>query len=218
MRRPNLAKVKPYISNLFPNNAIPTSRISPVGQKILSYYPDVNAPGINNNFVAAGNLGRYYYEQPMVRWDHVFGSNDKFYSLFTFQQGHEYRSSTGFPKPAATGNTNNERNDKNIIADWTHVVSPTAVLDIRASFGRFVQTTPGFSDFSINAKTLGMTGFVPAPTSPGDVAPSITLGNYNGPILSGATAYSWNSYNQYNFTPSVTMNRGNHTIRAPASK
>jgi hypothetical protein len=203
-----------YISNPFPGNVIPSSRISPVGAKILSYFPDVNAPGINNNFVAAGNLGRYWYNQPMFRWDHNMGANDKFYTLFTYQQGHEYRSSTGFPKPAATGNTNNERNDKNIIADWTHVVSATTVLDVRASFGRFIQTTPGYSDFSINAKTLGMTGFVPAPTSPGDVAPSITLGSYNGPILSGGTAYSWNSYNQYNFTPSLTMTRGSHTVRS----
>jgi hypothetical protein len=203
-----------YIANPFPNNAIPQNRISPIGAKILSYFPDPNGPGINNNFVASGNLGRYYYEQPMFRWDHVFGQNDKFYSLFTFQQGHEYRSSTGFPKPAATGNTNNERNDKNVIADWTHVVSSTTVLDVRASFGRFVQTSPGYSDFSTNAKTLGMTGFVPAPTSPGDVAPSISLGNYSGPILSGGTAFGWSAYNQYNFTPSITTTRGSHTIRA----
>ena len=203
-----------YISNPFPNNVIPQNRISPVGAKILSFYPAPNVGGINNNFVASSNLGRYWYNQPMIRWDHSIGANDKFYALFTYQQGHEYRSSTGFPKPAATGNTNNERNDKNVIADWTHVISPTTVLDVRASFGRFIQTTPGFSDFSINAKTLGMSGFVPAPTSPGDVAPSITLGNYNGPILSGGTAFSWNSYNQYNFTPSVTATRGTHTIRA----
>jgi Carboxypeptidase regulatory-like domain len=202
-----------YISNPFPNNVIPQNRISPIGSKILSYFPTENGPGITNNFIAAGNLGRYWYNQPMVRWDHVFGQNDKFYSLFTFQQGHEYRSSTGFPKPAATGNTNNERNDKNIIVDWTHVMSSAMVFDLRASFGRFVQTTPGYSDFSTNAKTLGMTGFTPSPSSPGDVAPSINLGNYSMPILSGGTAYSWNSYNQFNFTPSVTLTHGSHTLR-----
>lgn len=204
-----------FIANPFPNNVIPQSRISPVGAKILSYFPAENVGGINNNFVAANNLGRYWYNQPMIRWDHVIGANDKFYALFTYQQGHEYRSSTGFPKPAATGNTNNERNDKNVIADWTHVISPTVVLDLRASFGRFIQTTPGYSDFSINAKTLGMTGFTPSPTSPGDVAPSIRLGNYSGPILSSdSNAFSWSSYNQYNFTPSITMTRGSHTLRA----
>jgi hypothetical protein len=204
-----------YIQNPFPGNVIPQNRISPVGAKIVSYFPAENKPGlITQNYVAASNLGRYWYNQPMIRWDHSIGANDKFYALFTYQQGHEYRSIPGFPRPAATGNTNNERNDKNVIADWTHVLSSTTVLDVRASFGRFIQTTPGYSDFSINAKTLGMSGFTPAPTSPGDVAPSITLGNYSAPILSSGTAFSWNSYNQYNFTPSVTTTRGAHAIRA----
>ena len=65
------------IADPFPGNIIPPSRITPAGSKILSYYPTPTGAGLNNNFVAAGNLGRYYYEQPMVRWDHVFGQNDK---------------------------------------------------------------------------------------------------------------------------------------------
>jgi hypothetical protein len=134
---------QPNISNPFPGNVIPASRISPIGAKILSYYPNPTGAGLNQNFVAAGNLGRYYYEQPMVRWDHVFGQNDKLYGVYTGQQGYEYRSTTGFPKPAATGNTNNQRTDQNAIIDYTHVLSPVSVLDIRASYGRFVQATPG---------------------------------------------------------------------------
>ena len=201
------------IANAFPNNVVPTSRISPIGSKILSYFPAPNGTGISNNFIAANNLGRYNYTQPMARWDHNFGDKDKFYFLMTLQDGFEYRSSTGFAPPAATGNTNNERHDKNFIADWTHVLNASTVVDLRASFGRFVQVTPGYSDFSVNAKTLGMTQFIPSPTSPGDVAPSISIGNYSGPILSGGTAFSWSSFNQFNVAPSVTMNRGRHIIR-----
>ena len=203
-----------YIANPFPNNVIPQSRISPVGAKILSYFPPPNGPGINNNFIAAGNLGRYYYNQPMARWDHNFGANDRFYALFTLQEGYEYRSTTGFPRPAATGNTNNQRANRNLILDETHVLSPRAVLDVRASYGRFVQTTPGFSDFTLSAKSLGMTNFTPAPTSPGDVPPSISVGGYSGAILSSSgSAYAWNSYNQYNFTPSLTFSLRKHTLR-----
>lgn len=205
---------QPYISNPFPNNVIPGSRISPVGQKILSYYPAPTGGGINNNYVNAGNLGRYYYEQPMARWDHIFPNNDKLYAVWTFQTGHEYRSTTGFPKPAATGNTNNQRIDHNAILDYTHVLNPRAVLDIRASFGRFVQITPGYSDLTLTAKSLGITNLTPSPNSPGAVPPSISLGDYSGPIFGSSTAFSWSTYNQFNFAPSITLTRGRHTIRA----
>jgi Carboxypeptidase regulatory-like domain len=106
-------------------------------------------------------------------------------------RGYEYRSITGFPKPAATGNTNNQRTDQNAIIDFTHVLSPTKVLDVRASFGRFVQTTPGYSDLSLTAAgTLGMTQMIRSPNSPGPVPPSMNVGDYSGPIFGSGTAYS----------------------------
>ena len=49
---------------------------------------------ISGNFVGNSH-GRYYYEQPMVRWDHVFGDNDKANVVYTYQRGYEYRDSTG---------------------------------------------------------------------------------------------------------------------------
>jgi hypothetical protein len=201
------------IADAFPGNIIPTSRINPSGAKILSYYPAPNGPGINNNFVAAGNLGRYYYEQPMVRWDHVFGQNDKLYGIYTGQTGYEYRSTTGFPRPAATGNTNNERVDQNVIIDYTHVLNASTVLDLRASFGRFVQTTPGYSDPSLKSSdVIGLT-LPRSANSPGPVPPSINLGDYNGPIFGSGTAYSWSANNQWNFAPSITTSRGRHSLR-----
>ena len=202
------------IADAFPGNVIPNSRISPAGAKILSYYPAPTGGGINNNFVAAGNLGRYYYEQPIARWDHVFGPNDKLYGTYTGQQGYEYRSTTGFPRPAATGNTNNNRTDQNAIADYTHVLNASTVLDVRASFGRFVQTTPGYSDLALkSADVIGVT-LPRSANSPGPVPPSINLGDYSGPIFGSGTAYSWSAFNQWNFTPSITTSRGRHSLRA----
>lgn len=197
----------------FPGNVIPLNRISPVGAKIVGFFPTPNTTGLSNNFVAGQNLGRYYYEQPMARYDHVFGPNDKLFAMYTGQQGYEYRSVTGFPRPVATGNTNNQRTDQNAILDETHVFNARAVMDVRLSFGRFIQTTPGFSDFSLTAQSLGMTGLIPSPTSPGPVAPSISVGDYSGALFSGGTAFSWTATNNWNLHPSVTLTRGRHTIR-----
>jgi hypothetical protein len=32
-------------------------------------------------------VGRYIYNQPLFRWDHIFSDNDKFYTLAAFQHG-----------------------------------------------------------------------------------------------------------------------------------
>ncbi|HYP05311.1 MAG TPA: carboxypeptidase regulatory-like domain-containing protein, partial [Bryobacteraceae bacterium] len=205
-----------YISDPFPGNVIPQNRISPIGAKILSYYPLPNTPNpldLNNNFVAKDNLGRYYYNQPMGRWDHVAGSNDKFNLVVTYQKGYEFRSTTGFPKPAATGNTDNRRINLNYIANWTHVVSPTTVVDVRASYGRFTQITPGYNDEAseISSKDIGMTNMIHAPTYK-DAVPAITASGY-GRLFAGDNAISQRVDNQINFTPSVNMTRGRHNIR-----
>jgi hypothetical protein len=49
-----------YIRNPFPNNVIPTSRMSPIGKEILSFFPAPNLPDIVNNY-AAGTGGKYRY-------------------------------------------------------------------------------------------------------------------------------------------------------------
>jgi len=41
-----------YIRDPFPGNAIPQSRMSPIGKKILSYFPAPNYPGQVNNYIA----------------------------------------------------------------------------------------------------------------------------------------------------------------------
>jgi len=135
-----------YIRDPFPNNVIPASRLSPIGQKILSYYPNPTGgfeTRLNNNFVNGGNVGRYRYEQPMVRWDHVFGDQDKFYFIFTFQDGSEYRESTGFGSPAGSGDVGSERRDQNYVLAWTHVLSPTTLLDVPPRRLRGVRVAAG---------------------------------------------------------------------------
>jgi hypothetical protein len=132
----------------FPNNVIPANRVSPIATKILAYLPAPNAPGqgagnITNNYLNNSNTGRYWYNQPIVRWDHNFSAKNKFYALFSEFHGYEFRSSTTFPKPVATGNIDNNRTFTGMNLDDTHVLSPTAVLDVKASYFRFVQLTPG---------------------------------------------------------------------------
>jgi hypothetical protein len=202
-----------YIRDPFPGNVIPDSRISPIAKAIIGYYPAPNAAGLDNNFVAGGNVGRYFYNQPMARWDHIFSKKDNINVTFTFQHGQEYRDQTGWGPPAASGDVGSQRTQQSYIIAWTHVFSPTKVLDVRGGWGRFTAMFPRYTDFDLTWDKLGMSGMIKAPTWEKNTVPRIDLGGYTNLFACCGTMRSWNTYNQANFTPSLTWIRGKHTLR-----
>ena len=204
----------PYIRQPFPGNVVPQSRISPIGAKVMSYFPAANGPdpkALSSNYYTNTN-GRYRYDQPMGRWDHVFSDADKFYALVTYQHGKEYRNSTGFDPPAGSGDINSQRTDQNYIAAWTHVLSPTTVLDIRGSYGRFTSKFPRYTDYDFTIDKLGMTKMPHAPTNTMSTVPRFDVSG-STQLFALSSAGEWNSYNQWNFAPSLYMTKGRHTAR-----
>jgi len=208
-----------YWRDPFPGNVIPQSRISPIGTKILSYLPSPNSPGqgtggISNNYVNANNYGRYWYNQPIVRWDHVFGDKDKFYAMFSEFHGFEYRSTNQYPPPLAQGNVDNNRTFTGVNLNETHVFSSTMVLDLKASWWRFVQLTPGYSTAAqgITAASLGMTNFPHAPTVSTGVVPNINISGFTSPLF-GSGSYSWSPYSRWIFTPTLSWTKNRHQFR-----
>ncbi len=207
-----------YVRQPFPNNQIPASRISPIGAKILSYYPAPTNPALQNNFNNPNVKDAYMYNQPMVRIDHNFGDKDKVYAIYTGQHGTENRNTSGFPSPADSGNINNARSDQNAIAGYTRILSPTAVFDARLSWGRFTNNQPNQGDPSFLASSLGISGSC-APTVPQCSAPVFnfnnSLGNLFGsgsPSSTSSALINWYSYTTWDFNPSLTLNRGKHTM------
>jgi Carboxypeptidase regulatory-like domain len=201
------------IRDPFPGNVLPLSRISPIGQKILAYYPAPNVAGQTDNFVNGGNTGKYRYDQPMARWDRVVNPNNRVYALFTFQAGTEFRNSTGVLGPGASGNINTWRKDVNGIADWTRFLSVSAIFDLRASFGRFWQLFPNSQDGGVTAQTLGMKSIPRAPTSNYNVPPRIAIDQYTNLFGNGANLETSRVENQLALTPTVTVIQGKKTLK-----
>ncbi len=206
-----------FVRDPFPNNVIPSTRLSSIGQKLVAYYPKPSSGverNLNNNFVNGGNVGRYKYYQPMARWDHNFSERDKFHFVFTFQHGQEYRDSTGFGPPAGSGDVGSQRTDQNYILSWTHLLSATAVLDVRGSFGRFTSFFPRYTDFSLTAQAVGMAGMIHAPSSTLTTVPRIQMGDFTTLFAAaGSSLFTWSTDNQWNLAPSLTLSRGRHTLR-----
>jgi hypothetical protein len=202
-----------YIRNPFPGNVIPVSRISPIGKKILSYYPSPNLPDVVNNY-AAGTGGKYRYDQPIFKYDHIIDDANRLAFTFTFQDGQEYRNSTGLPGAAASGNINTKRRPQNYNLTWTRVISPTVIFDMRASFGRFGQYFPNV-DYTnpTTPESLGITDGPKIPTNIHDVAPRFSITNYTDLFGNGSNLNTNYVENQWNLVPTLTVVRGTMTLR-----
>jgi len=209
-----------YIRAPFPGNVIPQSRISPIAEKVLSYFPTPNLPGLQQNFVFSANSGRYRTDQPIGKWDHIMSNSDRISVTFTFQHGHEYRDSTGIPGAAAGGDIYHQRTDQNYIASYTHIINPSTLFDIHASFARYTDYSPRQDTTSgVTASSLGMTSFINAPTVKGNYPPEFYFGSTftylfgNG---NNSNLFNWESDNQWDIAPSFTLTRGTHTIKTGA--
>ena len=209
-----------YIRTQFPGNVIPQSRISPIAQKVLSYYPTPNLAGIQQNFVYSANSGRYHTDQGIGKWDHIMSNSDRISATFTLQHGHEYRDSTGIPGAAAGGDIYHERTDQNYIASYTHIINPSTLFDIHASFARYTDYSPRQDiTYGVTAADLGMTQLLHAPTISKGYPPEFY---FNGTftelfgLASNANVFNWESDNQWDLAPSFTLTRGTHTVKTGA--
>lgn len=202
-----------YRRQPFPGNRIPASRISPIGQKILGFYPAPNfqPQALANNFTRPDNLGKYRYEQPMARYDKVLTDNDRINFLFTFQDGSEYRDQTGFDPPARWGNMTSVRRDMNYILSYDRTLSPTQLLHIQASYNRFVQNFPNVSDYDFTYDKLGIKNIPQVDLFPSRLAPRVTAAGYRE--MFGNTFINETSRQQLNFQANMSETRGTHSLK-----
>jgi hypothetical protein len=135
----------------FPNNAIPASRIDPVGLQLASLYPAPNLPGARNN---------YAYSQPSTnsvnevdtRFDQQISMNDTFFARYSRGWGQIGQGSV-FAPPGNGGNGQINSNGgfpwNKPLSAWsvatgeTHIFTPAIVNDFHA----------GYSDSSSNQLT-----------------------------------------------------------------
>ncbi|MBI3679910.1 MAG: TonB-dependent receptor [Acidobacteria bacterium] len=203
-----------YRRQPFPGNVVPASRISPIGRNILNLYPLPNQVGtatINQNYFGTGNTGVYRYEQPSARYDKVISQNDRLYGLFSFQDGSEFRNQNGFDPPARTGNMTSTRTNYLYVADWTRVLNPRMVLDVRASFNHFWQNFPDVSDFDYTYDKLGIKKVPQVDTFPSRLAPRVTVSDYND--ILGNQFLNRSSRSQIDFSAGLSHTKGSHSMK-----
>lgn len=143
----------------FPGNRIPASRLDPIGQTVLSYYPLPNraaGPTGFNYFTVAPDEDNW--NSYLFKVDHKIGENN----LAVRYQVRYNDTTNPFQGSDLAGfgtTTDDERSLGGI--DYTHMFSPTLLMEVRAGFSRNAQYQQGFWAGQDVASMLGLPNLIP---------------------------------------------------------
>ena len=150
------AGAKAYLRDPFPGNIVPASRLNPIAQKVLSYYPKPQTSDALFNFVETGSNNNNFYHfdtrvdqqwtkkwHSFVRFSHYAGSNT-------------YLQDYGNDSPASPGGYNGPTNGTaySLSFDNTVTFSPTLTGEFRYGFSKSTSVRTAFSQ-GFDATTLG---------------------------------------------------------------
>jgi Carboxypeptidase regulatory-like domain len=198
-----------YTRTMFPNNTIPASRINPIGQTLLNYYPEPNLAGQTNNYIA-NTPDQYWYAQPMVRGDYNSSDKTRWYALFAFQRGEEQRSNNGFLGVAEAGAVQHWRQNLTASVDMTHVFTPSLLGDFKISFTRFLDLeNTGLFSAAVDPASIGLNMPIVPTTTLRDI-PSFTMSQTY--VQVGSNTVSNNVYNNITIDGDITKTLRNHTF------
>jgi len=194
----------------FGQNKIPSTRISSVANKILSFYPSPNYSGQTGRNYVASIPGVDDTNNANARIDHRFSAKDNVFGRYSILDRNR-------PLPgtlAYSGITDTIRG-QNVALNWIHIFTPTLLNEARAGFNRSKYYTTAISSPSANpAKDLfGFKNTIDDPTV-GYGLPLFGLsGGFSG--LGPGSQYPANSVVQsYQYLDNVTWVRGPHTIKS----
>lgn len=193
----------------FPNNVIPTARISPFAVKLMEFYPRATVPGdeINRNFVR--NRPRpITQDQFTTRVDFTENSNSNWFGrvswgdefvkrLANFEQ-QEGRTTTGVWQ---------------VMLSNTRVLTPTIVNEFRAGYNQFrndqLLRYAYERDVTNELKIPGLTSPIQAAWG----TPSIGLENGLSGFGESSEGPYVNRNHTFQFLDNVSIVRGKHTFR-----
>ena len=196
--------VNPFTGAPFPGNIVPPADFSPVGQKLLSFYPAPNGTyaGGQNYLVVTDTTDTW--DQGSGRIDYVISNKDTVFGRYTQQSqtdilgGITPYNSQSFPS-----------NPKNVAIGWTHVFNPSVLNNVR--FGWNHTETGETRAFGFDAAYANPVGLNNVGLQPGSYgAPRYTVSGYANP--GGANGTEVIREGLIMVTDGVSVQKGRHTI------
>ena len=188
----------------FPNNAIPTNRISSVAQKIQSYVPDPNGPGFGANFVGPEPT----YENTdtfQIRIDHSISDLHRISGTIRYHQ--DPRSFSNGPMPVLLDGYTDSSNSRGANFSDDYILRPDMVNRVQLGYSRFYDPTRIDGQLGVPVIPINIPGtFYP-------VFPAITFsGQGIAPYHNGDTDRT-ESDDNYNIGESLNWTHGKHNFK-----
>lgn len=204
------------IRSPFPNNQIPQSRINPVSAAVTKYMPLPNATTPGQAYSQSNLLYPNYFAQDkfynlILKFDWNFGDKHRAFIRHASNDRTEDRNGNGvFSGPGQDGQQPFQRINDAYVIDWVSTLTPTTVLNIRASYNRFIEKGYGSGNQGFDLTSLGL------PSSLVSTLPGPTFfGRWN---IDGYTALGRyqdrNTTNNYAINGNITKIWHSHTIHA----
>lgn len=195
----------------FAGNIIPQARLNlnPAAVAFLNLYPLPNLPGVVDNYFSNQSLSRPY-DSYLTRIDHNFNANQRIFGKIFYSKSNEDRYNfIGEPDSITQGFE--IRTNKGGSIDYTAVLSPNFVLDIRSSLNDFVQERIAANP--VSAADLGFNGI--AALTESTIFPRFDFTNYD---TLGSERADFNEgltrdFRLFSIQPTLTQIFGNHTLK-----
>jgi outer membrane receptor protein involved in Fe transport len=215
----------------FPNNMIPSNRLSPQALRILELVPlpnnrDASGSVFRNNFIGAGS-NVFDANNWDTRWDWFMNERNSIFGRYSYQEFNQIAPAAFGARaggPALLGNRfsgSSEARNQSLALGYTRVISPTMVNDFRFGYMRYrVNVLPG--DIGANtAQEAGIPGLNLDPFFTSGI-PFFQIGADNTDTevdigysldANGCNCPLAQKEQQYQFTNNLTKIVGNHTFK-----
>ena len=203
----------------FPGNIIPANMINPIAKAVTSYMPLPNRPAPAGSRYSTSNLALpdYFdvdkFYNLILKFDANIGNKNRAYFRHASNDRTEDRAGNGIDnKPGTDGQQPFQRINDAYVADWTVTASPTVIVDIRASYNRFIEKGFGRANEGFDMTKLGI-----SPSLLATLPSPVYFGRWNiAGYNSLGRSQSNNFTNTYQLQGSVTKVAGAHTIKMGA--
>jgi hypothetical protein len=203
----------------FPGNKIPQTMLNPIALAVTKYMPLPNQPSPPGSAYSRSDLSipgffdKDKFYNLILKFDFNIGDKNRAYFRHASNDRTEDRAVNGIDnKPGTDGQQPFQRINDAYVADWTTTASPTLVLDLRASYNRFIEKGFGRANEGFDVTSFGLPSSLISQLPNQD---KIYFGRWNFSGYNSLGRSQSNNYtNTYELQGSVTKVAGSHSIKA----
>ena len=198
----------------FPGNIIPANRINPAAVALTKLMPLPNTATLGQRYGTQdlslpGVTDHDAYYNMTIKFDWTIGDKNRFFMREGSNDRTEHRPVNGIVGLGEDGQLPFQRINDTYVLDWTSTLSPTTVLDLRASNTRFVEKGSGFANAGFDLTSLGIPQSLVSQLPGGYLMGVWNIGGYQ---TLGRTSQD-NITNSYGLEGSLTKIWGKHSIK-----